>query len=202
MIVASIWDINKKAVLAKGSSRTNGYENWFPLTSADFSFSSESKKTTLPTGQSTTTAGRATAVDNKPDEPENRVSCSKFVDAATSDLMWRSVCDKLQQREKNQSHTVSAYIHFLETATASLKSDDGKTSVIPFLMVALNDVTVESWGLSGSGDDRPTETFTLKFEGIAIQYTQLDEDGNQKPVNERGFNQKTLKKWSPGTFKP
>jgi type VI protein secretion system component Hcp len=195
VIVASIWDINKKAVLAKGSSRTNGYENWFPLTSAGFSFSSESDNTKSDIDKEKSSS-------DKKKEKENQVSCSKFVDAATSDLMWRSVCDKLQQRAESQSHTVSAYIHFLETATASLKSDDGKTSVIPFLMVALNDVTVESWGLSGSGDDRPTETFTLKFEGIAIQYTQYDEDGNQKPVNARGFNQKDLSEWKPETWKP
>lgn len=212
MIVARITDqLRNRNPKTPGSTRIEGYEHWFPLSSADFSFSGSSGAAISALGNKNEPLDAATfkklmasesaKSSSDHDEPDNHVSCGKYVDVATSALMHLSILDKQKNREDVED-TMAADIHFVEVGGGSLTGDEqGKASIIPYLKVAMEVVTVESWSLSGSGDDRPTESFTLKFEKIAIQYTAFDEKGNQKPSNARGFDQRDYGHWTPASWK-
>ncbi|MEM1070811.1 MAG: hypothetical protein AAGG48_16560 [Planctomycetota bacterium] len=200
MIVARITDQNKnRNAKTTGSSKLKGYECWFPLLSASFSFTSESStEESLPASDPSQARGRP----KKKDRPQNVVECSKPIDVATSDLMYLSVFDKLKDRQgtSKEPDPLAADIHFLEVASGSLEASK-KTGPVPYLKVALEEVTLESWALEGSGDERPSESFQLKFEKIAIQYIAYDGEGNMLPTTARGFSQTELTNWIPADMK-
>ncbi|MCM2369878.1 type VI secretion system tube protein Hcp [Aporhodopirellula aestuarii] len=207
MIVARITDKMRNSK-TPGSVMLDGYESWFPLSDANFSFSFGSTAKTPDykkiaslnteaevrkelTGTTAVGSGKA----------ENTVSCSKFVDVATSALMYLSVFDKLKI-ESNSRDDLAAEIHFVEASSAFAKeANKSKVAVTAYMKVALEDVVVDSWSLSGSSDDRPTESFSLKFDKFAIQYAQIDEKGNFRPSNAKGFSQEELKDWIPSSWK-
>lgn len=200
MIVARITDQNKnRNAKTTGSSKLKGYESWFPLMSAAFSFTSESwNEESLPGIDATKTPSRP----KKKERPQNVVQCSKPIDVATSDLMYLSVFDKLKDRQgtSKEPDPLAADIHFLEVAAGSLEASK-KSGPVPYLKVALEEVTLEGWSLDGSGDERPSESFALKFEKIAIQYIAYDGEGNMLPTTARGFSQTDLTNWIPAGMK-
>lgn len=211
MIFARLTDqLRNRNHKTAGSVRVQGYESWFPLTSVNFSLSgsdTSDKIPVAPASPTTSSSGSAQtpAVAAKKKSSGNSVSCEKFVDVATSALMYLSVCDKLKDRNGEQVAVdlLAADIHFVEVAASALGSSGkaDQSHAVTFLKIALENVSVDGWSFSGSDDERPNESFNLKFERIAIQYIQYDDSGNMKPVNAHGFSQNPYEKWIPSSWK-
>ena len=87
-----------------------------------------------------------------------------------------------------------ADIHFV----GSLRGED-KTNVFTFLRIHLESVEIKSWKVDGSGDTRPTETFTLRYEKGAMCYQSTPDGKFRDPKAIAGWNQKENKPWSTTT---
>jgi type VI secretion system secreted protein Hcp len=66
--------------------------------------------------------------------------------------------------------------HF-DTAVVTLKKATGEGGQKPFLKYSFSDVMVESvqWSGSSGGDDTPTESVSLAFAKVKIEYFKQDE---------------------------
>lgn len=75
--------------------------------------------------------------------------------------------------------------HF-DTATVTMRKASGEGGQKAFLVYKFTDVMVESiqWSGSSGGDDTPTESLSLAFAKVEIEYQQQDSKGGAvgKPV--------------------
>jgi type VI secretion system secreted protein Hcp len=75
--------------------------------------------------------------------------------------------------------------HF-DTATVTMRKAAGDGGQKPFLIYKFTDVMVESvqWSGSSGGDDTPTESVSLAFAKVEVEYQQQDSKGGTvgKPV--------------------
>jgi hypothetical protein len=203
-----------RSKITTGSVGLEGYEGWFPLSDASFSFSfgtapkkkADYKKILAIDSESDLKKELSSLTDDSATDGENSVSCSKSVDSATASLMYLSVKDKLQESGKRDGRRqdLAADIHFVEVALKYAQPTKGAVSgspnvsaVKPYLKIALEQVEIESWSLSGSGDDRPTESFNLKFDSFAIQYSEQLEGNNFRSSYSKGFSQTDRCEWLP-----
>ncbi len=60
---------------------------------------------------------------------------------------------------------------------------------LEYLKITLNDVIVTSVSTGGSGDeDRPTETVTLNYAKVKVEYQQQNRDGSAGPKNDMSWD--------------
>jgi type VI protein secretion system component Hcp len=135
-------------------------------------------------------------------KPEDTtVNLTKRLDTASGTLMFMALQDKYTGKSKQDS-TVKAEIHFVEQRGHATGDTAGQ--FIAFLRIAMDNVRIQSWNVTGSGDERPTESLTLSCEKIAIR-TNLSEDGKTYRTGDIwGWDQTkkgtTDRKWTAGDF--
>jgi len=168
----------------RGSCAVDGYLGWIPLTSAELALefgstsSSPNEKKKLERLYETDYDAYLKALDSQSNrEPENVITCEKYVDSATAYLMELNMRDDIQQGNTD-TDKILAEIHFIETS--------GK--LIPYLQMALEEVRVEDWSISGDEDNRPTESFKLKFDRFALRYYAINDKGELGVAHKKGFD--------------
>jgi type VI protein secretion system component Hcp len=88
-----------------------------------------------------------------------------------------------------------ADIHFLHSVMGN-KSETILRTIFPYLMITLEDVLVTSWNITGSGDDRPTESLTLKYDKAAMRYYRTKKGDVWTGGTPAGWNQMTNFDWT------
>lgn len=80
-----------------------------------------------------------------------------------------------------ESIAMGQVIPFVELELASPAGAAGSSSE-PYLRYELTNVQITNYRLSGavSGDERPTESFSLNFEEIKVTYDELGSDGRSR----------------------
>lgn len=157
---------------------------WMPIESMTFGFNSSSDAkgggankgvTGIQAGdrqgaqprQSAPIAG-ANSSGGSGEEAFSEIQISRFVDTVTPQLMAFAMEDR-RKKKGDGSKLRKADIHFLHSVMG-LNSDKSLRTVFPYLMITLEDVLVASWSITGSGDDRPTESLQLKYDKAAMKY--------------------------------
>lgn len=64
-----------------------------------------------------------------------------------------------------------------------------------FLEFKLDNAIVSSWSISGSEDDRPTETATLWYHKIWMQYFSTEDGKTYEKAGDRGWDRIANKSW-------
>ena len=158
-------------------------EGWMPIESMTFGFQSSSdakggakkgatgtqavgKQGAQPT-QSAPIAGANPSGDSG-NEAFSEIQISRFVDTVTPQLMQFAMEDR-RKKKGDGSKMRKADIHFLHSVMGR-NSEKTLRTVFPYLMITLEDVLVSSWNITGSGDDRPTESLQLKYDKAAMKY--------------------------------
>ena len=167
-----------------GSCQLAGYDKskecWFPVDSVSFGFdNADSNSFSTEDLETDTAEGEA-----------SQLSISKAIDSATCDLMMMAMQARLQSKTKEKK-TLAADIHFVETAQGGRP--------VAYLRVALANVQIQSWSLSGSNDGRPTEDVTLRFDKAAVQYQATSDGKTFAPAGKKGWDQVNNKAWLPKT---
>ncbi len=201
--------------IAGGQEQKFGYnvdgKGWMPIESMTFGFQSASDskgdaktgaKGTPPTGkqgaqtqQSAPIAGanRSSGAGN---EAFTEIQVSRFVDAATPQLMKFAMQDRRVEKDKRELLR-KADIHFLHSVMGNISEANLRT-IFPYLMITLEDVLVTSWNITGSGDDRPTESLSLKYDKAAMRYYRTKEGEVWTGGTPSGWNQFENKDWTEG----
>ena len=171
----------------KGMCEIVGYDKdkwelggWFPLSSISL---------TTPRGEE----------DNQEDskKKQNEVSVTKSVDGGSVHLMMQAVYARERNKEEHPLRDNEIEIHFV----GSLAGQSSESGVFTFLMLHLEETYITSWQVSGSGDDRPTENFTIGYERMAMAYygTVDGKVQDQAEINgwQQGRDADSLA-WTPG----
>ena len=82
-------------------------------------------------------------------------------------------------------------IHFV----GSLRGADGQRGIFTFLMIHLEDIKIRSWNVSGSGDDRPTESLDIRYEKMAVAYYGTLDGEIQDACEKAGWKQGEMEWW-------
>jgi len=83
----------------------------------------------------------------------SEITLTKSMDKASTELMMQAICGKSLEEAK---------IHFIQTGGADAK---GQT----YLEIILTDPIISSYSVS-SGGDRPTESISINFNALQMQY--------------------------------
>ena len=83
-----------------------------------------------------------------------------------------------------------AEIHCLQTGVDVTKPKDSL-----YLKFVLDNPVIASWNISGDEDARPTETITLWYWKISLEYFSFDGKSNVSK-GKRGWDRTTNKAWS------
>jgi type VI secretion system secreted protein Hcp len=73
-------------------------------------------------------------------------------------------------------------------ATVTLFVRSRATTPLEFLKITLTDVVIQSYQLSANTTDSPTESFSIGFRTIKMDYTPLKADGTPDTVVSNGWN--------------
>ncbi|MFO1065043.1 MAG: type VI secretion system tube protein Hcp [Pirellulales bacterium] len=141
----------------KGDSKVKDHVDWISLSSLSFSCG---RNITITSGG----ADRETTTPTFSD-----VSCTKDCDIASTELFIQSICGASLEK---------AELHFMQTG--------GKDADQVFLKVTLEDPIVTSF-TSQASSGRPTESFTLNFTKIKMEYTQFSGE-SVKQASPKGWN--------------
>jgi len=142
----------------KGDSTASGFEDQIQLTSLNFN---TSRNIVLPKGTGTRESAGLHI---------SEISCTKDFDIASPELFMQSVSgDSLEK----------ASFTYLQT------DNDGKPQA--FLVVTLQDPIVTNYHHSASPGVRPTESFSLNFTEIKLEYTQYTGEKATK-ASPKGWN--------------
>jgi type VI protein secretion system component Hcp len=193
-----------------GQEQKYGYnadgKGWMPIESMTFGFQSSSdSKGDAKTGATGTQAsgrqGTQTGSQNGAsrsggagNEAFTEIQVSRFVDAATPQLMKFAMQDRRVDKGK-QVMLRKADIHFLHSVMGN-KSETTLRTVFPYLMITLEDVLVTSWNITASGDDRPTESLSLKYDKAAMRYYRTVSGEVWTGGTPAGWNQMTNGDWT------
>ncbi|MCP4041631.1 MAG: type VI secretion system tube protein Hcp, partial [Gammaproteobacteria bacterium] len=150
-----------------GDTQVKGFEGWIACESCSWNIEREFKETTKAGSQDLNLG----VAELPPIELE------KNMDLASTYLMYQAI---------NGKPLGTGEIVFLENL-----GDD----IQRFLEYTLDNVVVRSWSISGSEDERPTETFSLWYRKIKMKYTQIKEDGKVGSTPEKGWNTVTNTSW-------
>ncbi len=151
----------------KGDSKISGKTDWIALT--DFSFDiTREVSDSAKAGTHDLNLGIA-------DLPP--ISVSKSLDIGSCDLFYHSI---------NGVAIAKAEVHFMETMGEKVET---------YLRYTLDDPVIVSWNISGSEDDRPTESATIWYSKIRMEYSQFDPKGKKTSTHNRGWDRVTAKTW-------
>jgi type VI protein secretion system component Hcp len=208
------------SVEIEGSPAGDDYRQggWFPVESFNFGFegapSDDSKKDGQPTpntpgarGSTGHAGSNASNRSNAPSQSDKdkgdlqEISISKEVDRATTDLMVLAMEERSKAKSANRASggkELCADIHVLGSV---IFKDSVMRNAFASLMIHLECVAVKEWGISGSGDNRPSETVKLKFDKAAMHYTWYD--GSQfLYFGPKGWDQKNHAPWDAAETAP
>ena len=150
-----------------GDCMVKGYEEW--ITCSEFNFGIEREFADSAKG------GTADVNLGVADLPP--VELGKSMDKASALLFRQSISGK---------SLGTGEIHFVETM------DD---ELFMYLQYKLDNVIVSKWDMTGSDDDRPTESFSLFYSKIWMEYTPFGGKKKGTPIKD-GWDRILSKQWS------
>lgn len=186
-----------------GSIRIHPYdgtkEGWFPVESFGFGFIEKPKD-----GSQAGAAGSAHGAPGKPSAPAPtasvpgkggkpqdfaEVTLEKQVDMVTGSLMALAMQERKSKKGtgQNQEQELHVDVHFVSAVTIE-KLEAGRFTYTS-LMVHLEAVNIQNWQIRGSGDSRPTESVTLRFDRAAMVYVGTGDGKNFQVDTARGWDQ-------------
>ncbi|HWB13097.1 MAG TPA: type VI secretion system tube protein Hcp [Pirellulales bacterium] len=145
-----------------GESTASGYEKWIEI----YSFSwGASNPTTVGPGSSGLSAGRA--------------SVSSF-----------NIMKKTETSSTNLFAACCAGQHYKKAEVELRKATGTDGGQKTFLKYTFEDVMVESiqWSGSTGGDDSPTESVSLAFAKVTIDYSKQDDSGTMSKVGSASWD--------------
>jgi hypothetical protein len=220
MILARFFDASNKQRVSRGTSRIAGYsgedEGWFPIESFDFGFNNRDEDkgpAQTPPGPGGKPAGNMPAhgpktggSGDKKKEDLAVMNIAKVVDATSVSLMQLVMEERKSGLGRNEKKPIEVDIHVI--STISLEDMD-EPMTFTSLIIHLEAVNVTSWKINGTGDSRPTETVTVKYDRAAMIYVELDKQRNRFPYGPKGWDQNSSKsygdldakfRWSKGDY--
>jgi len=180
---------------------------WFPVQQFSFGFDEKSDKKeeqkpasggpagkgspASPGGNAAT--GKNAAAGSGDKAAHSEMQLTKEADRATLNLMVLAMEEKSQSKGEKPDKEYHADIHIL----GSLAFEDGgqKRNIFPSVIIHLEGVHVAKWNISGSGDSRPSETVTLRYDRVAMHYLWTGDGKVFLPLGPKGWNQTTSKQW-------
>ncbi len=125
----------------KGDSTVDSHKDWITIDSLQFGV-----------GRAISSSGGG--MDRETSNPSfSELTLTKSMDKASTELMMQAACGKSLEEAK---------IHFIQTGGADAK---GQT----YLEITLEDPIISSYSIS-SGGDRPSESFSINYNAIQMQY--------------------------------
>jgi type VI protein secretion system component Hcp len=155
-----------------GDSTVKGYEKWIACTSMGWSLTREFSESAKSGTQDV-----FTGVAEIPP-----IEVGKSFDLASIHLM-QAACGGGSLGDKA----------FIDCLASGVKVDSPKDSV--YLKFTLFNPIVASWNISGDEDSRPTETITLWYWKICLEYFTFD-GKTHKSAGKRGWDRTKNMPWS------
>jgi hypothetical protein len=174
------------SVEIQGSPKGDDYRmgGWFPIDSFNFGMEKPPDPTANKDGQPTphppaargAPVARATNAPQVPpgkDKKKSEMTLQKEVDRATCDLMLLAMQHRAQKGGPKTAGDKEYHVdvHVLSSVRFGTLLEH---NIFPSLMIHLEAVRVASWGINGSGDQRPSESVTLEYDKGAMHYSWYD----------------------------
>jgi hypothetical protein len=217
MIVARFCSDDGKPIIARGTYRFAPYgsdgkaaggekdKGWFPIESFNFGFEDKTKSKKPKPGATPGKSGSPapSQAQKKPEEEEKEdfatVSIKKTVDSTSVSLMMLVMEERETGQGARDKTPIEVDIHVI--STVELKEDE--ISTFTSLLIHLEAVSVLSWKIDGSGDLRPSENVTLKYDRAAMIYNDLFIKNGLPQIMQygpRGWDQKNCEQYK-GEFR-
>lgn len=143
----------------KGDSTVASHADWITVDSLQFGV-----------GRAISASGGGR--DRETSNPSfSEVTMTKSMDKSSVDLMMEAICGKSLGK---------ATIHFVQTGGKDAKGQE-------YLEIILHDAIVSSYSTS-SGGDRPSESFSVNFNGFQMKYNTFEEGGTVKAGELKGWD--------------
>jgi hypothetical protein len=183
-------------------------KGWFPIESFNFGFEDKTKSKKPKPGA---TPGKSGSPDpkKKPEEEEKEdfatVSIKKTVDSTSVSLMMLVMEERETGQGAKDKTPIEVDIHVISTVNLN-----GEASTFTSVLIHLEAVSVLSWKIDGSGDLRPSENVTLKYDRAAMIYNDLYIQNGRPQIMQygpRGWDQKNCEqykgefRWDIGDYK-
>jgi type VI secretion system secreted protein Hcp len=148
----------------KGDSKTDKHDGWITIDSMQWGV-----------GRAISSSGVGT--DRDTSNPSfSEISISKSMDVASAQLMLEAACGKSLDK---------ATFHFIQTGG---KDSTGQH----YLEIVLEKPILSSYSQS-SGGERPSESISINYVGITMQYDQFEEGKTPKKGEAKGYDLKANK---------
>jgi len=206
MIVARICDTSGFPIVAAGSCRIDNYngqsDGWFPIEQFSFGFHAKEEDkypSAHPAKQPAAKQGSghtpSPAGDKKGSAEHAELRLSKQIDTATCVLMTRAMSERKHKKglAKDQETPLTMDIHVISSAAPEIKKDRYHYTN---LMIHLDAVNIQNWEISGSGDSRPTENVTVRYDRAAMIYVATSDAEVFQVVGPNGWDQTKNKEWT------
>ncbi len=195
------------SVEIEGSPAGDDYRQggWFPVDSFNFGFNEKQADKADDKPDATNPAAKGSTgrpgsnVPSKTASPGagdkdafSSMQIAKEVDRATCELMVLAMEERSKKKgaprgdEKNTEY--HADIHVLGSV-ALQSSGNVERNIFPSLMIHLEGVHVTQWSISGSGENRPTESVTLLYDRAAMHYMWTGDGRTFVPSGTKGWDQ-------------
>lgn len=143
----------------KGDSKVEGHDGWITIDSLQWGV-----------GRGVSTSGVGT--DRDTSNPSfSEVTITKSMDIASAQLMLETACGKAM---------TTATFHFIQTGGKDAKGQH-------YLEIILDKPILSGYSMS-SGGDRPSESVSINYNGIKMQYNQFEEGGTVKEGKPKGYD--------------
>jgi len=208
MIVARICNEKGKPLVGSGSCHIARYDGkddgWFPVDSFDFGFNPKQDESNEPGAQRPAQAtGAKQGPPAHPQAPGGgkkgdkkdfaELQISKQLDTATLSLMLLAMQERKAKKGVGEKSTVlHADIHTISSMSFAKQDRFHYTS----LMIHLEAVNVQSWKINGSGDSRPTENVSLRYDRAAMIYVSTGQGKDFLVVGPKGYDQTANEPWT------
>lgn len=148
----------------KGDSIIDKHTDWINLSSFQFGV-----------GRAISVAGAG--IDRETSNPSfSEIVVTKSMDVASVFLMMEAACGK---------SLTKATFHWIQTSGTDQSGQH-------FLEVILQDPILSGYSIS-SGGDRPTESISISYNAITVQYNQFEKGGTVKEGESKGYDVTTNK---------
>lgn len=117
---------------------------------------------------------------------EQELSIEKSVDSATVYLMYLA----MKGRSGAESGFFTVDIHLIEART------DGKP-IVAYMKIRIENAMIKQWDISGSNDDRPTESLRIWFNKSAMKYRSTQDGVVFNTHGPLGWDEQGNKDWKP-----
>lgn len=143
----------------KGDSTVASHTDWITIDSLQFGV-----------GRAISASGGG--FDRETSNPSfSEVTLTKSMDKASTELMMQAICGK---------SLGEATIHFIQTGGADAKGQH-------FYEIKLKEPIISSYSVS-SGGDRPSESISISFKGIQVQYNTFKDGSVAEKGEQKGWD--------------